>query len=88
MTGRLLEQLEGGKLDLLLLAIDIDSGAVATQTLFSDPFVLAVPESDELASSSEVSLSDLEGRNVLLLDEGHCLRAQTLPCATPPAPAS
>ena len=79
MTGRLLEQLEEGKLDLLLLAIDIDLGGVATQPLFSDPFVLAVPESDELAGSQEVSLSDLEGRNVLLLDDGHCLREQTLP---------
>ena len=79
MTGRLLEQLEEGKLDLLLLAIDIDLGGVATQPLFSDPFVLAVPESDELAGSREVSLSDLEGRNVLLLDDGHCLREQTLP---------
>ncbi len=79
MTVRLLEQLEEGKLDLLLLAIDIDLGGVITQPLFSDPFMLAVPESDELASSREVSLSDLEGRNVLLLDEGHCLREQTLP---------
>ena len=79
MTVRLLEQLEQGKLDLLLLAIDIDLGRVATQPLFSDPFVLAVPESDELASSRSVSLSDLEGRDILLLDEGHCLREQTLP---------
>ena len=79
MTARLLEQLEEGKLDLLLLAIDIDLGGVATQPLFSDPFVLAVPECDELASSQEVSMSDLEGRDVLLLDEGHCFRDQTLP---------
>lgn len=77
MTGRLLEQLEEGKLDLLLLAIDIELGGVATQPLFSDPFLLAVPKDDELANSREVSLSDLEGRNVLLLDEGHCLREQT-----------
>ena len=79
MTARLLEQLEEGKLDLLLLAIDIDLGGVATQPLFADPFVLAVPEDDELAGAQEVSLSDLEGRGILLLDEGHCLRAQTLP---------
>lgn len=78
-TPRLLEQLKEAKLDLLLLAIDIDLGGVAKQPLFSDPFVLAVPEGDELAGSQEVSLSDLEGRGVLLLDEGHCLREQTLP---------
>jgi len=79
VTVRLLEQLEEGRLELLLLAIDVDLGGVATQPLFSDPFVLAVPERDELATSHEVDLSDLEGRNVLLLDDGHCLRTQTLP---------
>jgi LysR family hydrogen peroxide-inducible transcriptional activator len=77
-TARLLEQLEAGKLDLLLLAIDIDLGGVTTQPLFSDPFVVAVPADNDLASSDEASLSDLEGSSVLLLDEGHCLRAQAL----------
>lgn len=77
-TARLVEQLEEGKLDLLLLAIDVDLGAVTTRPLFSDPFVLAVPEGDALAGAREVSLSDLEDRSVLLLDEGHCLREQTL----------
>ena len=79
MTDRLLEQLEEGRLDLLLLAIDIDLGNVTTLPLFSDPFVLAVPAGDELAQANEVSVSDLEGRDVLLLDEGHCLREQTRP---------
>ncbi|MFT5690594.1 MAG: LysR family hydrogen peroxide-inducible transcriptional activator, partial [Planctomycetota bacterium] len=40
-TAGLLEQLGEGKLDLLLLAIDVDLGAVTTQALFSGPFVLA-----------------------------------------------
>lgn len=79
MTSRLLEQLEEGRLDLLLLAIDIDLGAVTTLPLFSDPFVLAVREGDELADAQEANLSDLEGRDILLLDEGHCFREQTLP---------
>ncbi|MBL6720378.1 MAG: LysR family transcriptional regulator [Planctomycetes bacterium] len=82
MTGRLLEQLETGKLDLLLLAIDLDLGSVETLPLFSDPFVLAVPSTDELAGAEAAQLSDLDGRDVLLLDEGHCLREQALPLCT------
>lgn len=83
MTDRLLEQLQVGKLDLLLLAIDLDLGSVSTMPLFSDPFVLAVPQGDVLAEATEARLSDLDGRDVLLLDEGHCLRAQTMPlCET------
>ena len=79
MTERLVEQLNAGKLDLLVLAVDLDLGNLATLPLFSDPFLLAVPESDELARCQEAKLTDLEGRNLLLLDEGHCLREQTLP---------
>ncbi len=79
MTDRLLEQLQAGKLDLLLLAIDLDLGAVTTLPLFSDPFVVAVPDNDSLAEAKEARMSDLDGRDVLLLDEGHCLRAQTMP---------
>ena len=82
MTGRLLEQLEAGKLDLLLLAIDLDLGSVETLPLFSDPFVLAVPARDELAGAEVAQVSDLDGRDILLLDEGHCLRDQALPFCT------
>ncbi|MCA8981158.1 MAG: LysR family transcriptional regulator [Planctomycetes bacterium] len=78
-TSRLLQQLDEGQLDLLLLAIDIDLGNVATMPLFSDPFTLAVSDRDELTHAESATLDDLEGRDLLLLDEGHCLREQTLP---------
>jgi endonuclease/exonuclease/phosphatase family metal-dependent hydrolase len=38
MTSRLREQLEVGKLDLLLLVIDLALGSISTKQLFSDPF--------------------------------------------------
>jgi LysR family hydrogen peroxide-inducible transcriptional activator len=78
-TDRLLAQLDEGELDVLLLAVDIDLGRVTSLPLFSDPFVLAVADGDELADAQEASLAKLEGREMLLLDEGHCLREQTLP---------
>lgn len=78
-TKRLLTELEDGQLDLLLLAIDVDLGGLATRPLFSDPFLLAVSKDDPLARRDLVSLDDLHGRDVLLLEEGHCLREQTLP---------
>jgi len=79
MTPRLLEQLEAGELDLLLLAIDVELGDLATAALFSDPFFVAAPADDELARAGEVHVAALGRRDLLLLDEGHCLRAQTLP---------
>jgi LysR family hydrogen peroxide-inducible transcriptional activator len=38
-----------------------------------------VPAGHELAGHEEGVVADLEHGDVLLLDEGHCLRAQTLP---------
>lgn len=83
LTPRLVELLRDGELDLLLLATDVDLGDLATEPLFSDPFVLTLGERDEGPTADEARLEDLEGRNVLLLEEGHCLREQTLPlCET------
>jgi len=77
-TARLLVQLESGDLDLLLLAIDVELGDLTTLPLFSDPFVLAFSAKDPLVGKAEAQLADLEGRSILLLEDGHCLRDQTL----------
>lgn len=79
LTPNLLAQLADGELDLLLLDIDVDLGDVVKHALFSDPFLVAVREGDELAGESEVQVSRLAKREILLLEEGHCLRDQTLP---------
>lgn len=78
-TSRLLQMLDLGDLDLLLLAIDIDLGNVAKLALFSDPFVVAVACDHEWGALDSIDLNDLLERDMLLLDEGHCLRDQILP---------
>lgn len=79
VTPRLLALLAAGDLDLLLMAIDVELGDVATLPLFSDPFLVAVAAGDALSHSESVQLDQLANREVLLLEEGHCLRDQTLP---------
>jgi LysR family transcriptional regulator, hydrogen peroxide-inducible genes activator len=78
-TSRLLQMLDIGDLDLLLLAIDIDLGNVAKLALFSDPFVVAVACDHEWGTLDSIDLENLLERDMLLLDEGHCLRDQILP---------
>jgi LysR family hydrogen peroxide-inducible transcriptional activator len=46
--------------------------------LFEEPFVLAVPADHPLAKKSSVTTEDLRGSELLLLDEGHCLRQHAL----------
>lgn len=78
LTHRLLELLSHGKLDLLLVALEADLGNVSTLALTADPFVLAVPARHRLTKRKRVTEADIAGEQVLLLDDGHCLRDQAL----------
>jgi LysR family transcriptional regulator, hydrogen peroxide-inducible genes activator len=77
-TADLVAALERGELDVLLLALEAPLGDVATRALFRDPFHVAVPAQHPLARRKRVREADLAGEPVLLLDDGHCLRAQAL----------
>ena len=77
-TLRLVEALERGELDLLLLALEAPLGDATVLPLFDDPFLLAVPPGHRLAKRKRVREADLAGENVLLLDDGHCLGIQAL----------
>lgn len=77
-TAALVAALEGGCLDLLLLALEAPLGRAVTLPLFTDPFVLAAPFAHPLAGRARIRQSDLAGEQVLLLEEGHCLRDQAL----------
>ena len=77
-TEILLRQLDNGDLDAALLALPLDANGLETKTLFEEPFVLAIPESHPLTDRQQVSLDDLDGRELLLLEEGHCLRDHAL----------
>ncbi len=78
LTHRLLELLSHGRLDLLLVALEANLGNVATLALATDPFVVAVPAQHRLAKRKRVTEADIAAEQVLLLDDGHCLRDQAL----------
>jgi len=78
-TSVLVDKLEQGELDAAVLALEANLGELAHETIAEDPFMLAVATSHRFAERKKpVALSDLEGENVLLLDDGHCLREQAL----------
>ncbi|MEU6233405.1 LysR substrate-binding domain-containing protein [Kitasatospora sp. NPDC047058] len=78
-TPSLLEGLAGGRLDVLLLALPA-GGASPTRDipLFDEDFVLVTPPDHELAGRADVPRDVLLDLDVLLLEEGHCLRDQAL----------
>ncbi len=77
-TASLVERVQDGRLDLALLALEADLGNLATLALYSDPFVLVAPAGHALASHELARSRDLEGEEMLLLEDGHCLRDQAL----------
>ncbi len=77
-THVLMERLRNAELDLLILALPVPTHDFIEVDLFSEPFQLAVPGNDPLAGQGKARLSDLNQREVMLLEEGHCLREHAL----------
>ncbi len=77
-TARLVTELEAGRLDVLLLALEAELGNAHTLPLFRDDFLAVMPTDHLLARKKSLRLEDLEGEQVLLLEDGHCLRDQAL----------
>ena len=74
----LLSRLREGKLDAGLLALPVADDQLHTEFLFEEPFLLAVPESHPLAQRGSLTLAELSHQQLLLLEDGHCLREQAL----------
>ncbi|WUK13843.1 LysR substrate-binding domain-containing protein [Kitasatospora sp. NBC_00374] len=78
-TPSLLEGLAAGRLDVLLLALPAGGSAQTRDIpLFDEDFVLVTPPGHELAGRVDVPRDVLLDLDVLLLEEGHCLRDQAL----------
>lgn len=77
-TEVLLERLRAGTIDAALLALPILGDGLETIPLFDDPFLLAVPEGHKLSRQTTINLNDIQNEQLLLLEDGHCLRSQAL----------
>jgi LysR family hydrogen peroxide-inducible transcriptional activator len=78
LTGNLLERLRKGRLDALLLALPVKGDDLQAIELFREPFTVALPAGHPLAAKRTICEAELAGQNVLLLEEGHCMRDQAL----------
>ncbi len=77
-TAVLLEKLKNAKLDLLILALPVDTDEFSEIDLFLENFWLAVPSDKILSKKNTIQMIDLNEQEMLLLEEGHCLRGQAL----------
>jgi len=77
-TASLVEGLQSGRLDLLLLAVPLGVPGVTEIPLFDEDFALVTPPDHRLGGREGIPREALRELKLLLLDEGHCLRDQAL----------
>jgi len=78
LTDTLLERLHKHEIDAALVATPVDDADIASLPLFDEPFWLIHPRSHPLASKKKIIQADLDGADLLLLSEGHCLAEQAM----------
>lgn len=78
LTDTLTERLQNHEIDAALIATEVDEREFGVMPLFNEPFWLAYPCDHPLACKTEIGRADLDGADLLLLAEGHCLAKQAL----------
>jgi LysR family hydrogen peroxide-inducible transcriptional activator len=84
-SNNLIEMLKKDILDIAFLASSDDNFIhselhhhFVSQHLFFDPFYLAVFKNHVFDNKTQIATSDIMAKELLLLEEGHCLRNQAL----------
>ena len=77
-THQLLEQLETGRLDCAIVASVRETEPFIEVPLFKERMLLAVAENHPWAKEQTIPMSMLKDHEMLMLDDGHCLRNQAL----------
>ena len=77
-THQIISSLDNETLDVGLLATPLKVEGLEEEKLFLEPFLLYVNTAHPLAKRKLLSEDDLDGSELWLLGEGHCLRTQIL----------
>jgi LysR family hydrogen peroxide-inducible transcriptional activator len=78
LTDQLLAELRTGQLDAVIASDTFVDPSLRIISLFFEPFVLAVPRGHKLETKEHLNRRDLKSEQMILLEDGHCLRDQTL----------
>lgn len=76
-TETLLNQLQKNELDCALVALPI-LHRFNEMVLYEEPFLVAFPKDHALSTKDVIRSDDLSTENILMLQEGHCLREHAL----------
>ena len=78
LTQRLIGALKAGQLDAALIALPFDMHGLDWAHVSEDELLAAVPADHPLALQSTAAPDALEKEDIILLEDGHCLREHAL----------
>ena len=83
LTENLIQDLRKGSLDGVLAAPTFRKEGLRSIPLFTERFLLAASRSHPLATKKGLRTRDLKSDDMVLLEDGHCLRDQTMNICAP-----
>jgi LysR family transcriptional regulator, hydrogen peroxide-inducible genes activator len=78
VTENLVQELSEGSLDAIVASLPLEGGEFEEAPAFDDPFLLAAPAGAPLAAQTPALTELIDADELLLLEDGHCLRDQAL----------
>lgn len=78
LTHRLIGELKAGALDAALIALPYDLGGLDHAHVGHDELLAAFPFEHPLSLATRVTPESLDGEDLILLEDGHCLRDHAL----------
>lgn len=73
-TESLIRNIQDGHLDAAIAATPLEIEFIKERPLYYEPFVGYVPKNHRLGNAKKLTPDDLDVRDVLLLQDGHCFR--------------
>jgi LysR family hydrogen peroxide-inducible transcriptional activator len=77
-TAKLVSGLKAGSLDAALIALPYDTAGIDTLHIGDDELLAVIPANHPLLTSSTVTPEQMDGENLILLEDGHCMRDHAL----------
>ena len=78
LTHRLITSLKAGAIDLALIALPYETAGLETAHVSDDELMAALPSGHPLGRDASIEPSRLEDEDLILLEDGHCLREHAL----------
>jgi LysR family hydrogen peroxide-inducible transcriptional activator len=85
-TQKIIAALKSGALDAALIALPYDTQGLETAPVCDDELLAALPANHPLLSADPIAPERMAGDDLILLEDGHCLRDHALAACQLPAP--